>query len=206
MCARPRRHALPRPPRRRHAYACVSSVCQAFDELGTVLDRSTIADLVKATSRRHLAYDHVEQLTPFGAGTIASFYVARGKPDLWQPWTRESHRRVVTSDQWVFPRPVGDSWAAIASARQKLGFVETMPQPPSVAASVYWYPRGSSTQLQPTGAHAIGLEEDMQLLPRDLPLSALIWPTSRRTRTRIRKSRQPFGHGICRRTPTIIRR
>ena len=58
--------------------------------------------LVQATKRRQLAYDHVEVVArDSGTTGVLAIYVARAKPDKWQPWTKSDHRRKMLPGVWV---------------------------------------------------------------------------------------------------------
>ena len=64
--------------------------------------------LIDATQRRHLAYDHVQRVAAVqmvqtarrdSAPLLLAVYIARGRPDKWQQWTKSDHRRRVQACQ-----------------------------------------------------------------------------------------------------------
>jgi len=103
--------------------------------------------LIDATQRRHYAFDHVETVAAVevkGRPTIMAIYLARGRPDKWQPWTKSDHRRKVKRGVWVCHKPSEDDNASFWRSRRKVGLVENFVSSGSITdwrefANVYWY-------------------------------------------------------------------
>lgn len=97
--------------------------CDAFQSLSQTLLRPTLAKLQLSTRKRWLAYDHVGILpAPAGGGTTA-IYIARARPDLWKPETKEDHRRRIEAGVWGCRTPADDSDAEFWQARRELCLV-----------------------------------------------------------------------------------
>lgn len=82
--------------------------------------------LMRATARRMLAHDHVEEVTTPDTSGVLSVYIARGRPDKWRPWTKADHRRVPKPGVWVTPVPVDNTPMAFWEARRKIGLLESV--------------------------------------------------------------------------------
>ena len=97
--------------------------------------------LATATQKRHLAFDHVETVAAVGGEhpAILSLYIARGRPDKWQPWTKTNHRRRVEPGVWVCPKASHlevPGKGALWSARREIGLVENLDPEDEEAAQV----------------------------------------------------------------------
>ena len=96
--------------------------CDAFNDIAACLTLEQSAALLRATSRRFYAYDHVETVALSDDG-IRSLYIARGRPDKWQPWTKPNHRRTLQSGSWACAKPADGSAQAWWAARRSLALL-----------------------------------------------------------------------------------
>jgi len=103
--------------------------CDAYRNLKATLDISTLTDLSLSTKKQWLAYDLVETVATAtkGASAMRGIYIARGQPELWQPWTKADHRRVLLPGVWAARRPKDESAHAFWSARRQFGLVHSVP-------------------------------------------------------------------------------
>ena len=99
--------------------------CDAFAELWHVLSRDEQYELMQATNKRWLAYDHVELVVNLADG-IKAMYIARGRPDLWQKGTKPDHRRVIKPGVWVCRTPSDGSNEAWWDARRQIAMVHSV--------------------------------------------------------------------------------
>lgn len=72
---------------------------------------------------RYFAFDHVATTAAVevkGQPAIRSVYLARGRPDKWQPWTKADHRRIPKPGVWVCSAPQNDSNEEYWRSRRKV--------------------------------------------------------------------------------------
>ena len=79
--------------------------CKAYYDMLPLLSFDDRILMSKSIQRKHFAFDHVEVVASVGKSyeqpTVVSMYLARGRPDKWQPWTKQNHRRRVEPGVWV---------------------------------------------------------------------------------------------------------
>ena len=125
--------------------------CDAYYDLRPLLSPEEKVEIFRARDKRHLAFDLVQTVAAVEVAKrplIMAVYVARGRPDKWQPWTKADHRRIVTTGVWVCPNPKNASNEQFWEARRTVGLVENIIEEDAGAcgsplrtaeASVYWY-------------------------------------------------------------------
>ena len=99
--------------------------CNAYYDIRAVLSLEEKHALVQATQKRQMCYDHVAQVCSPRSG-ITVLYLARGKPDKWQPWTKTNHRRCMKPGVWCCRKPKDGSREAFWHARRQLALCESM--------------------------------------------------------------------------------
>ena len=57
------------------------------------------------------------------AESVQAIYIARGRPDLWQPETKVDHRRVLMPGTWACRRPEDDSSDEFWASRRDIALV-----------------------------------------------------------------------------------
>lgn len=99
--------------------------CEAYHDLRDALVSVDKVKLLQATKKRQLAYDHVEVVArDSGTSGVLALYVARAKPDKWQPWTKSDHRRKMLPGTWVCRQPANSSREAFWVARRQIALLE----------------------------------------------------------------------------------
>jgi len=126
--------------------------CEAYFDMRPLLSTKDKMKLATAIQRRHLAWDHVEVVAAVEEHenpSIMAIYMARGRPDKWQPWTKADHRRRVQPGVWVAKVPESDSSAEFWSSRRELGYLESLDPDDPDSARVYCY-----------NSHEVGLDDE----------------------------------------------
>jgi len=114
-----------------------------------ILDSDTQALMQDAINPRYLAFDFCVEVVktdfnPSGEAAIRAVYLARGRPDKWQQWTKGDHRRCVQRGVWVSRKPKdlkdNNEWWR---ERRTIGLVEAIDEPTLIGngktARVFWY-------------------------------------------------------------------
>jgi len=99
--------------------------CNAYYDIRAVLTLEEKQALVAATQKRQMCYDHVSQVCSPRCG-MTVLYLARGKPDKWQPWTKSNHRRVMAPGVWCCKTPKDGSREAYWHARRQIALCESI--------------------------------------------------------------------------------
>jgi len=114
----------------------------AYYDLVPTLDAIHKVALLDATQLRYFAFDHVATTAAVdvkGQTAIRAVYMARGRPDKWQPWTKADHRRKVKPGVWVCKKPQNNSDEAWWRARRKIGLLESVVSGKRDRVRVFWY-------------------------------------------------------------------